>query len=79
MCRTFTNPKGNTIKTQRFRNNNEYETLQMMAGRKGQDTYIAGTVSFIFWLLVKLILADSRVWSCDNDEDDDDRYHFRRV
>lgn len=51
----------------------------MMTGRKGQDTYIAGTVSFIFWLLVKLIFADSRVWSCHNDEDDDDRYHFRRV
>lgn len=50
-----------------------------MAGRRGRDTHIAGIVSFIFWLLVKLIFADSRVWSGDNDEDDDDRYHIRRV
>lgn len=50
-----------------------------MAGRRGRDTHIAEIVSFIFWLLVKLIFADSRVWSGDNDEDDDDRYHIRRV
>lgn len=73
------NPKENTIKTQRFRNNNEYETLKIMAGRRGQDTHIAGIVSFIFWLLVKYkIFADSRVCSGDDDEDDDDRYHIRR-
>lgn len=72
-----TNPKGNMIKTQRLLNNNEYETLKMMAGRRGQHTHIAGRVDFIFLLLVKLIFADSRVGSID--EDDDDRYHIRRV
>lgn len=46
----------------------------MMAGRRGQDTDVARIDSFVLCLLVKLIFADSRVWSSDNDEDDDDRY-----
>lgn len=52
--------------------------LKLMAGRR-QDTHISGMVSFIFWLLVKLIFADSRVWSGVDDEEYDDRYHIRRV